>query len=57
MASGGCSSGRGLTRKNAASAFWKAKLIFIHKKKKDKGQTLTPKVLKAKGPVKQKCSS
>jgi len=31
--------------------------LFSFIRKKDKGQTLTPKVLKAKGPVKQKCSS
>ena len=36
-----------MARKKSASAFWKAKLIFIHDKK-DKGQSTPPKLLKSK---------
>jgi hypothetical protein len=46
LASGGCRNGKGLTRKNSASAFWKAKLFFIPEKKKGKGQSTPPKLLK-----------
>ena len=35
----GKADGTGITRKNAASAFWKAKLIFIHKKKRQRSNS------------------
>jgi len=38
LASKGCSSGRGLTRKNAVGAFLESKINF-YIRKKDKGQT------------------
>ena len=56
LASGGCRNGQGLTSKSSASAFWKAKLIFIHEKKKAKVKVHLQNFWNQKGPEKLKCS-